>query len=181
MQSLLLKQRARNNSNRKPFQGTEDAARDRLWANRYSPIPSATPKKTRTEQNPLRPPSSQGSGLLCNANYKTRKREQWRLHTNRRRHPRKANGLKALLKCPYYQSEFRVNVLSTHKALVFFTKQKMEDGNGVTGLLFQHLGTGSRRISSSNTAWLHPAYEVSLGYTERKGKEKKLNLGSKVF
>lgn len=108
--------------------------------------------------------------LKQRARNNNRKREQWRPHTNRRRHPRKANGLKALLKCPYYQSKFRVNVISTHKALVFFTKQKKEDGNGVTRLLFQHLGTGSRRQIQP---WLHPAYEVSLGYTREERKRKK--------
>lgn len=126
--------------------------RDRPLANRYKAIPHPWryTKENKNRTNPLSLHLAKGVDYYAMLIAK-QGREQWRLHTNRR-HPRKANGLKALLKCPYYQSEFRVDVISTRKALVFFTKQKKKDGNGVTRLLFQHLGTGNRRISSSNTA-----------------------------
>lgn len=64
----------------------------------------------------------------------------------------KSLRVQSVAKISYYQSKFivSINAISTQIAMVFFTQYKKEGGNGITYLLSQRLGTGGRRIRSSN-------------------------------
>lgn len=77
-----------------------------------------------------------------------------------------------LLKYPYYQSKSTVNVISTQIAMVFFTKQKEEDGMVLHACYSNtwELEAGGSAVQIQS--WLHTEYEASLGYNKR-GKGKK--------